>query len=171
MKKLRDLYSDKTPPHAWSNAVQNYGAECKSSGVKGATRVHPDMGTFLTKHMTSTRSVGEVKFERMHYEEWIHFRTETKRFPWAEADAMWKGHFSKASPSDTRKDDPANGPYEPTSIPMPCSDSVAAPECRGGAERVQHGHQNATDDEGGRHQRSHCQDKGGAHRLYERDIR
>ena len=66
--------------------------------------------------------MAQVKFERMHYAEWIHFKTETKRFPFDEAKAEWDAALAAASENEKKY----NGPNRSVTIPMPQSDAFMA---------------------------------------------
>ena len=67
-------------------------------------------------------SIGEIKFERMHKAEWIHFKTEIKRFPFADAKKEWDENLAACAESEKQY----TGPDRSVTIPMPCSDSVRA---------------------------------------------
>ena len=118
MKKLRDENANVPPPNPFSNLIQTYGKECTSSG-RETKRVRPDIANFNIRHGVQTNAINRVKFERMHYLEWIHFKTQIKRFPFAQAKGQWDSSLERATDKEKRYDGPM-GDDGKTACRYPC---------------------------------------------------
>ena len=97
------------------------------SACRGTKRVYPDISSFNSRHGVRTEAINRVKFERMHYLVWIHFKTQTKRFPLAQAQQRWDSALESATDKEKKLDGPIGEYGKPSvSIPMPMSDAVIA---------------------------------------------
>ena len=124
IKRLRDQHADDDPPNPWSNQVQSYSNSCIQPGGVGTNKSCPDLANILNRLSHESVGLKQVRCERMHETEWIHFKTTIKRSPYEEAKKMWDDAMEKARPEEKTKD----GPGGSVSILMPKADEVMAQE-------------------------------------------